>query len=237
MSSYLVTGGSRGLGLAITEALLDRGDFVRTMARTRTTAVDALVAAHGDRIEFLEGDVAVDADIERFTYGSASFDGLVNNVGVGLDGLLATQGVATIDRLLDVNLRSALLCSKWYTRARLGAREPGSVVSISSIIGVRGYSGLAAYAATKAGMLGMTRALARELGPRGFRVNAVLPGYLETELSASLSRRQLGQIRNRTPLGRLGTAADVTPLVLFLLSDASAFITGQEFVVDGGITC
>ena len=237
MSSYLVTGGSRGLGLAITEALLDRGDSVRTMARTRTPAVDALVAAHGDRIEFLEGDVAVDADIERFTYGSASFDGLVNNVGVGLDGLLATQGVATIDRLLDVNLRSALLCSKWYTRARLGAREPGSVISISSIIGVRGYSGLAAYAATKAGMLGMTRALARELGPRGFRVNAVLPGYLETELSASLSRRQLGQIRNRTPLGRLGTAADVTPLVLFLLSDASAFITGQEFVVDGGITC
>lgn len=237
MSSYLVSGASRGLGLAIAEALLERGDTVRTIARSRTPAADALAAAHGDRFTFIEGDIAVDADIERFTEGAAAFDGLVNNVGVGLDGLLATQGVDTIDRLLDVNLRSALLCAKWYTRARLGARQPGSVVNISSIIGVRGYAGLAAYAATKAGMLGMTRALARELGPRGFRVNAVLPGYLETELSASLSRRQLDQIRNRTPLGRLGTAADVTPLVLFLLSDASAFITGQELVVDGGITC
>lgn len=237
MRRFLISGGSRGLGLAFTEALLAGGDAVRTMARSRTPEVDALEQAHGERFEFLAGDFAVDADIDRFVADSAGFDGLVNNVGVGLDGLLATQSVDAIDRLLDVNLRSALLCSKWYTRARLGARLPGAIVSVSSIIGVRGYAGLAAYAATKAGMLGMTRALARELGPRGFRVNAVLPGYLETELSASLSSRQLDQIRRRTPLGRLGTADDVTPLVLFLLGDSARFITGQELVVDGGITC
>jgi 3-oxoacyl-[acyl-carrier protein] reductase len=237
MRRFLVSGGSRGLGLASTEALLAGGDAVRTMARIRTPEVDVLEQEHGDRLEFLTGDFAVDSDIDRFVAEAAGFDGLVNNVGVGLEGLLATQSVEAIDRLLDVNLRSTLLCSKWYTRARIGARQPGAIVSISSIIGVRGYAGLAAYAATKAGMLGMTRALARELGPRGFRVNAVLPGYLETELSASLTQRQLGQIRGRTPLGRLGTAADVTPLVLFLLGDGARFITGQEFVVDGGITC
>jgi len=225
MRRFLVSGGSRGLGLASTEALLAGGDAVRTMARIRTPEVDVLEQEHGDRLEFLTGDFAVDSDIDRFVAEAAGFDGLVNNVGVGLEGLLATQSVEAIDRLLDVNLRSTLLCSKWYTRARIGARQPGAIVSISSIIGVRGYAGLAAYAATKAGMLGMTR------------VNAVLPGYLETELSASLTQRQLGQIRGRTPLGRLGTAADVTPLVLFLLGDGARFITGQEFVVDGGITC
>jgi 3-oxoacyl-[acyl-carrier protein] reductase len=233
----LVTGGSRGLGLAFCRALLDQGSAVRTIARSRTDAVDELERAHGDRYEFVTGDVTSDDDITRFLQGARDFDALINNAGAGIDGLLATQSVDAIDRVLDLNLRSALVCAKWFVRARLGARKPGTIVNVSSIVGIRGYAGLAAYGATKAGMLGMTRALARELGSKGFRVNAVLPGYLDTELSASLGTEQRGQIVRRTPLARLGTVDDVTPVVLFLLSDAAAFITGQEIVVDGGITC
>jgi 3-oxoacyl-[acyl-carrier protein] reductase len=110
----------------------------------------------------------------------------------------------------------------------------GSIVNISSIVAENGFSGLVAYSATKAALLGMTRALARELGPRNIRVNAVAPGYLETELSKSLSARQREQIVRRTPLGRLGKSEDVLPVVEFLLSTASRFITGQVLTVDGG---
>jgi 3-oxoacyl-[acyl-carrier protein] reductase len=233
----LVTGGSRGLGLAFCRALLAQGSVVRTIARSRTDAVDELERTAGDRFEFVTGDVTSDGDVRRFLAGARDFDALINNAGAGIDGLLATQSLDAIDRVLDLNLRSALVCAKWFIRARLGARQPGTIVNVSSIVGIRGYAGLAAYGATKAGMLGMTRALARELGSKGFRVNAVLPGYLDTELSASLGSEQRDQIVRRTPLERLGTVDDVTPAVLFLLSDAAAFITGQELVVDGGITC
>ena len=116
-------------------------------------------------------------------------------------------------------------------------QRAGSIINISSIIGIRGYSGLAAYGATKAGIDGMTRALAREVGPAGIRVNSVAPGYLRTEMTHGLTENQLRQIANRTPLGRLGTAEDVTGLVEFLLSDDSRFITGQVIAVEGGITC
>jgi 3-oxoacyl-[acyl-carrier protein] reductase len=237
VNRVLITGGSRGIGLALAEAALAAGASVRTMARTPTPEVERLASQHAGRFEFLSGDFTDDGDIERFMDGTDAYDCLVNNVGAGIDGLLATQSVEAIDRALDLNLRSALVCSKHFVRRRLKAREGGAIVNISSIIGIRGYAGLAAYAATKAGMLGMTRALAREMGPKGLRVNAVLPGYLETELSSTLGQNQLEQIRRRTPLGRLGTVDDVVPLVLFLLSEDARFITGGEFVVDGGITC
>ncbi len=112
----------------------------------------------------------------------------------------------------------------------------GAIINISSIIGERGFSGLAGYAATKAGMLGMTRALARELGPRNIRVNAIAPGYLDTEMSQELSETQRSQIVRRTPLGRLGKIDDITPVADFLLSPSAAFITGQVITVDGGAT-
>ena len=173
----------------------------------------------------------VQATYDRF----GRIDCLVNNAAVAHDGLLATLPDEQIDQTLEVNLRAALLLAKECIRLMLLA-DGGAIVSISSIVGEHGFSGLATYSATKAGLIGMSRALARELGPRNIRVNAVAPGYLETELSKSLSPQQREQIIRRTPLGRLGRVEDVIPVVDFLLSPAGAFITGQVLTVDGGAT-
>ena len=135
--------------------------------------------------------------------------------------------------MLDVNLKASLILARECARIML-TQSAGTIVNISSIIAQRGFSGLAAYAATKAGMIGMTKSLARELGPRGIRVNAVAPGFLDTEMSGSLEDRQRDQIIRRTPLGRLGTTEDVVSTVQFLTSEASQFITGQVISVDGG---
>src|SRR5262249_28152188 len=144
-------------------------------------------------------------------------DALVNNAGVAHDGVLATMPDEQIQQMLSVNLQAALLLSKECSRLML-LEQGGVIVNISSIIGEHGFSGLAAYAATKAGLLGMTRALARELGPRNIRVNAVAPGYLDTEMSHGLSEAQRAQIVRRTPLSRLGQVDDVVSVVDFLLS-------------------
>jgi 3-oxoacyl-[acyl-carrier protein] reductase len=130
-----------------------------------------------------------------------------------------------------------LRLTRLFLRTLLARNTAGRIINISSIIGSRGYTGLAAYAASKAGLDGATRALAREVGRRGITVNSVAPGYLETEMSASLEGGQRSQIVRRTPLGRLGTVSDVTPVVRFLLSDEAGYITGQTILIDGGITC
>ena len=162
-----------------------------------------------------------------------SIDGLINNAGIAHDRVLALTTDQQIDQMLQINLRASIVLARECSRLML-AQNSGSIVNISSIIAHRGFSGLATYAATKAGMLGLTRSLARELGPRQIRVNAVAPGYLETDMSSGLDDHQKQQIIRRTPLGRLGTVHDVVPLVEFLLSPASQHITGQVFTVDGG---
>jgi 3-oxoacyl-[acyl-carrier protein] reductase len=163
-------------------------------------------------------------------------DILINNVGIAYDGILATQGVGNIQEILNVNLFSVLYLTKLYLRARLSKRRAGNIISISSIIASRGFSGLAVYSATKGALNSMTLSLAREMGPKGFRVNAVLPGYFESDLSKSLSQEKRSQIIRRTPLGRLATTDDICPVVEFLASDKSKFVTGQLLVVDGGLT-
>jgi 3-oxoacyl-[acyl-carrier protein] reductase len=235
----LLSGGSRGLGLAILKGLLTGSYRVATFSRKVTPEIAELQRRLPDRVFDFRGDMADTASLKevvtRVEAEVGPIRALVNNAGIARDGVLATMRPQDIADVIDVNLRGTLLLTRLVARPMV-RRSGGSILSISSIIGLRGYSGLAVYSATKGGLDAMTRALARELGPRNIRVNSIAPGYLETEMSSTLATEQRDQIVRRTPLGRLGKPEDVTGAVLFLLSPAAAFITGQTFVIDGGIT-
>ena len=236
----MLSGGSRGLGLAILRELLSSSYRVATFSRKPTPEIRELEKEHAGRLFYYPGDMSDPAGLKgvvgRIESEVGPIQALINNAGIARDGVLATMRPADIDAVLDVNLRGSLHLTRLVVRPML-ARTGGSILNISSIIGLRGYSGLAVYSATKGGLDAMTRALARELGPRNIRVNSIAPGYLETEMSSTLGEEQRVQIVRRTPLGRLGRPADVVGAVLFLLSPASSFITGQTFVIDGGVTC
>jgi 3-oxoacyl-[acyl-carrier protein] reductase len=239
-SLILLSGGSRGLGLAIARSLLEAGHRVATFSRKSTPEIEALKADHAGRLTYVPGDMADSPSLSRVVAAvekeTGPIDALINNAGIAYDGVLAGMPPEQIERLIQVNLTGALLLTRLVVR-RMLLRNAGNIINISSIIGLRGYSGLAAYSATKGGLDAMTRALARELGGRNIRVNSIAPGYLETEMTHGLSDFQRDQVVRRTPLGRLGVPADVVGVVQFLLSPASAYMTGQTLVVDGGVTC
>lgn len=244
LRAVLVTGGSRGLGLAVCRDLLDHGYRVGTCSRTRTPEIQQLDERFGPsgRLRWMRctlGDTLEEEQCFRTFLEWAGVDhfyGLVNNAGIAREGILASFPNVESERILNVNLGAALRMARLSLQALLRRSGPGRIVNVSSIIAVRGYTGLAAYSASKAGLDGLTRSLAREVGRRGITVNSVNPGYLETDMSASLGSEQRSQIVRRTPAGRLGRVEDVTPLVRFLLSDEAAFITGQSIVADGGVS-
>jgi 3-oxoacyl-[acyl-carrier protein] reductase len=239
----LVTGGSRGLGLAFVKDLLAQGYRVATCSRSITEAVEELTASHGpDRFRWCQGAIGDEAqeaalmeDVLAWC-GDDGLYGLVNNAGIAKEGILATFPNVDSESIIEINLVGALRIARLALRHMLRRKGGGRVVNISSIIGSRGYTGLAAYSVSKAGMDGLSRALAREVGRRGITVNSIAPGYLETEMSSTLAQRQRQQIVGRTPMGRLGTVDDVVPVLRFLLSDGAGFMTGQTLLVDGGIT-
>ncbi len=240
----IVTGGSRGLGLALAAALLAEGYGVATCSRERSAGLDELTERSGPERLFWAPCAIGDAGQEAAFFqaalewaGDAGLYGLVNNAAIAREGVLATFPNVETERVIEVNLVGALRMCRLALRQMLGQKGPGRIINVSSIIGQRGYTGLAAYAGSKAGLDGVTRTLAREVGRRGITVNSVSPGYLETEMSSGLAEHQRAQVVNRTPMGRLGTAADVIPLILFLLGEGAGFITGQTIVVDGGVTC
>lgn len=237
----VITGGSRGLGAGIVQSYLDSGDRVATCARTRTDAIDAWAndPALEGRFLFQEVDLAnreqsaafVKTVIETWNV----IDVLVNNAGVARDGILSLASDDDIDIVIDLNLKGTLNMCRLVSR-RMLARGSGSIVNISSIVGLSGYRGLAVYSSTKAAMDGLTRALARELGSRGITVNSVAPGYLRTEMSHGLDDGQLQQIIRRTPAGRLGEPGDIARVVQFLTAPENDYVTGQVIVADGGLT-
>jgi 3-oxoacyl-[acyl-carrier protein] reductase len=240
----IVTGGSRGLGLSLAAELLANGYRVATCSRERSGGLDELTERAGSERLFWASCAIGDAGQEAAFFqaalewvGDAGLYGLVNNAAIAREGVLATFPNVETERVIEVNLVGAMRMCRLALRQMLGQKGPARIINVSSIIGQRGYTGLAAYAASKAGLDGVTRTLAREVGRRGITVNSVSPGYLETEMSAGLAEHQHAQIVNRTPMGRLGTAADVIPLILFLLGEGAGFITGQTIVVDGGVTC
>ncbi|HSF94123.1 MAG TPA: SDR family oxidoreductase [Thermohalobaculum sp.] len=236
----VVSGGSRGLGLALVDTFLDRGWRVATFSRAPSGALEDRLAAQGDRLIWQQADGGSADGLRDFaravTKRWSRIDALVNNAGTGLDGLLALMRTDEIDRVLDINLRGAILLTQACVKSMI-KRGAGSVVNISSVNGVRGHSGVAVYSATKAALDGMTRSLARELGPRNIRVNSVAPGYFASEMVGELSDEATRRIQRRTPLGRLATPAEIAEAVYFLASEKGSFITGQVLVVDGGLTC
>ncbi|HWA65933.1 MAG TPA: 3-oxoacyl-ACP reductase family protein [Mycobacteriales bacterium] len=239
--SVVITGGSRGLGAGLVEAFLAAGDTVSTCSRSRSDLVDRWESDAGNagRFSYTPVDLADREAVKAFVHAVVAergrIDVLVNNAGMANDGVLATMADDDVDQVIDLNLRGTLTVTKAVVR-RMLRQGDGRIVNVSSVVGLSGYRGLAVYSATKAALDGMTRALARELGSRGITVNSVAPGYVATEMSHGLTAEDLKQIVRRTPLGRLAEPADIADAVMFLVSPAAKFITGQVLVVDGGLT-
>ncbi len=235
----LISGGSRGLGLAIVESLLARGDRVATFSRSGSPALSALSAAHPDQLLIAQLDAADSLAIQAFVNRVASrygrIDHCIANAAIAHEGVLATMRDDQIDSMLDVNVKGSIVFVRECVRQMLMGDSAGRTVTlISSVVAERGSPGLSVYAATKAALGGFGISLARELGPRGIRVNTVAPGFLETDLSATLSLENRDRIARRIALGRLGTAGDVTGSVAFLTSPAASFLTSHVVGVDGG---
>jgi 3-oxoacyl-[acyl-carrier protein] reductase len=239
--NVLVTGGSAGLGAGIVADFLAAGHRVATCSRSATDATKAWVddPATADRFHHACLDLldrpATTAFVSDVLHRFGGIDVLVNNAGVAREGMLALFEDDAVDAVLDLNLRATIHITRLVSRHML-ARRAGCIVNITSIVGISGYRGLSVYGATKAALDGFTRALARELGGRGIRVNSVAPGYLRTAMTGQMDADHLDQIARRTPLGRLGEPEDVSGVVRFLCSPEARFITGQTIVVDGGIT-
>lgn len=241
--NVLVTGASRGLGLAIAKRLAFEGYTVIAVARSLgeplLAAAEASAAGGRGRIVGHPFDLTqIDAlaDLVRTLKAEhGALYGLVNNAGTSLDGVLATMPTAKIEALVRLNVLSPMILTKAATRSMLAAGR-GRVVNIASITAGAGSSGLAAYAATKAAMIGFTKSLARELGRAGVTVNALAPGFIDTELTASLADEDRARIIRRSALGRLAEPDDVGAAAAFLLSDGARNITGAVLTVDAGQT-
>ena len=228
----LVTGAARGIGRAIATELAAAGASVVVGYRSGQEEAEALAAELGGRA--IQADVSDAADARRLVEEAGDLDILVNNAGLTRDGLLARMSDDDWRTVLDTNLSSVFYTCRAVTRPMMKKRA-GSIVNISSIVGVHGNGGQTNYAASKAGIIGFTKSLARELGPRNIRANVVAPGYVKTQLTDVLPEAATGAMLEATPLGRLGDPEDVAGAVRFLCSDAASFITGEVLLVDGGL--
>ena len=228
----LVTGGSRGIGQAIAAELASAGAEVVIGYRSGADEAEKVAGEIGGRA--VQADVSDPEEAKRLVEEAGDVDILVNNAGVTRDGLLARMSDEDWDVVVDTNLRGTFNTCRAVTRGMM-KRRSGAIVNISSIVGVHGNPGQTNYSASKAGIIGFTKALARELGTRGIRANVVAPGYISTRLTNELPEELKGAMLANTPLGRFGEPEDVAGAVRFLCSDAAAFVTGEVLLVDGGL--
>jgi 3-oxoacyl-[acyl-carrier protein] reductase len=233
----VVTGGSRGIGRAIVEELRSLGAKVwftyhrhDTEARAVETATGARAFACGQ-----DDDATIERTIDLIAAESAGIDILVNNAGIVADQFVMMMPYSEWQKVIDTNLGGAFRWSKAVSRSMI-SRRSGAIVNIASVAGLVGIGGQTNYAASKGGLLAFTRALAAELGPKGVRVNAVVPGYIDTDMTAKMSRQIKHDNMDRILLKRFGAPSEIAQAVVFLASSAASYITGQTIVVDGGLT-
>ncbi len=237
----LVTGASRGIGAGIAEKLGAMGYHVLiNYVSNEAKAIEVVkkIDASGGSAEPLRFDVSKEEEIvaafEMIAKKGAPLAVLVNNAGISEDGLILRLKKESLDRTLQTNLVSAVLCSREAAKLMMKARA-GSIIQISSVVGEMGNAGQVSYAAAKAGMIGLTKSLAKELASRQIRVNAVTPGYIETDMTGALNDVQKKAITDNIPLGTLGQTTDIAELVGFLAGPSSKYITGQVIGVNGGL--
>lgn len=237
----LVTGASRGIGSAIGLALGQAGAYVIVNYRAKKAAAEeslAAIVAQGGHGELCQFDIAAEEQLEqaikKIVDAHKKVDILVNNAGVTSDNLLIRMKPADWDQVIGTNLKGTVLCTKIVSRYMI-RQHYGRIINLSSVVGQMGNSGQSLYAASKAGIIGFTKAVAREVASRGVTVNAVAPGFIETDMTDRLPEKLREEFLKSIPLGRFGTCAEVAEMILFLAGANAGYITGQVFNVNGGL--
>ncbi len=238
----IVTGGARGIGKKICQAFLEEGASVYifdvNQEEGERTISEFQSAYEDSRVNFFKVDItdekSVEQAIERVIGAEGKIDILVNNAGVTRDNLILRMSLEDWKKVIDINLTGAFICSKYTARYMIKNRS-GKIINISSIVGVHGNAGQSNYSSSKAGIIGLTKTLAKELAGRNILVNAIAPGYIKTEMTDKLSDRIKEKLMEQIPTGRLGSVDDVAKTALFLASDDSNYITGTVINLDGGM--
>jgi len=235
----LVTGGSRGIGKEIVRIFLEEGAEVHFISTSPSPYMDELKALADEKstsVTWHQGDVSDEQQMTAIVEPLAKegLDVVVNNAGITRDGLIFRMSMEQWEKVMKINLTSAFIISR-IAASQMIRKRTGCIINMTSVVGIMGNAGQCNYSASKAGMIGLTKSLAREVSSRGVRVNAVAPGFIDTDMTKDLGEKVLEDMKKQIPLGRTGAGRDIAEAVLFLSSDKASYITGQVLNVDGGM--